>query len=135
MNGSRTLIKHLSCKCICNVDGRNCSSNQKWNNDNWCDGKNPKQHRAYEKYCIWNPATWSCENGKYVRSTIDDSLITCHKIIDASAKSRDKTTKCTSAKTVLTNFNGKKVTCKTKIIYILLTFLLITITLLIALSI
>ena len=38
-------------------------------------------------------------------------------------------------KTIPTNFNEKKVTCKTQSFYILLTFLLITITLLIAVSI
>ena len=25
-----------------------------------------KKHNVCEKYCIWNPATCSCENGKYV---------------------------------------------------------------------
>ena len=30
---SKTLTKHMSCECKCKVDGRNCSSGQKWNND------------------------------------------------------------------------------------------------------
>ena len=29
-----------------------------------------------EKYYIWNPATFSSENGKYLGSIIDDSVIT-----------------------------------------------------------
>ena len=41
---------------------------------------------------VWNPATCSRKNGKYVRSTTPNSVITCDKIIDM--------TKCTSRKTV-----------------------------------
>ena len=29
---SKTLTKHISCKCDCKLDGRKCNSNQKWNN-------------------------------------------------------------------------------------------------------
>ena len=66
-----------------------------------------------QKTYIWNPATCSCENGKYLASIIDDSVITCDKIIGA-----EKT------KTVPTNFNKKNITCKTQTFYILLAFLL-----------
>ena len=52
---------------------------------------------------------------------MDDSVITCDKII----KSYDEKTK-----TIPTNFNEKKATCKTQNFYILLAFLLITIALL-----
>ena len=34
------------------------------------------------KNYIWNPATCSCENGKYVGSIIDDTVITCDEIIE-----------------------------------------------------
>ena len=34
------------------------------------------------KYYIWNPATCSCENGKYLASIIDDSVIMCYEIIE-----------------------------------------------------
>ena len=61
---------------------------------------------------------------------MDDSVITCDKIIDAAAKSYDEETK-----TIRTNFNENKATCKKQICYILLAFLLIIIALLIALSI
>ena len=74
-----------------------------------------------EKDYIWNPATSSCENDKYLASIVDDSLITCDDLY--------------RKKEVTTSFNEKKMTCKTKNFYILLTFLLITITLLIAISI
>ena len=59
---------------------------------------------------IWNPAICCCENGKYLGSIIDDSLITCDEIVDAEAKSNDKETK-----TVSKNFNKIKQTAKHKI--------------------
>ena len=34
-----------------------------------------------EKCYIWNPATCNCENGKYLESIMDDSVITCDEII------------------------------------------------------
>ena len=38
-----------------------------------------------KKNYIWNPTTCSCENGKYLASIIDNSVITCDEIIDAEA--------------------------------------------------
>ena len=70
---------------------------------------------------IWNLATCNCENGKYLASIIYNSVITCDEIVEET-------------KTIPTNFD-KKITCKTKKLYNLLTFLLITIALLIAVSI
>ena len=63
-----------------------------------------------------NPAGCNCENGKYLASVMDKVI--CNEIIDVKE----------------TNFNEKNITCKTQSFYILLTFLLITITLLIAVS-
>ena len=57
---------------------------------------------------------------------MDDSMITCDEVI----KSYDE-----EIKTIPKNFNEKKAICKTQNFYILLAFLLITITLLIAVSI
>ena len=73
---------------------------------------------------IWNPATCSCENVKYL------ARIACDKIIDAKAKSYNE-----ESKTNKTYFNGKNAICKTKRSYNLLVFLLITIELFIAVSI
>ena len=56
---------------------------------------------------------------------MDDSGIMCDEVI----KSCDE-----EIKTIPTNFNEKNITCKTQSFYILLTFLLITTTLLIAVS-
>ena len=53
---------------------------------------------------IWNPATCSCENGKYLASIMNDSVITCDEIIE-------------EPKTVPTSFNEKNATCKTKKLY------------------
>ena len=68
----------------------------------------------------------SCENGKYLASITDDSVIACDEVIE----SNDEETK-----TISTNFNEKKATCKTQNLYILLSFLLITRAFLIAVSI
>ena len=85
--------------------------------------KNPKKiFSCVQKNYIWNPAIYSCENGKYSATTINDSVITYDEIIKET-------------KTVSTNFNDKNATCKTKSFHILLSFLLITIALLIAVSI
>ena len=36
-----------------------------------------------EKDYVWNPVTWSSENGKYLASIIDDSVITCNEITES----------------------------------------------------
>ena len=132
VNESKTLTMHISCECKCRFDGRNCDSNEKWNNDKcWCECK---KHHIWEKDSICNPATCSCENRKYLTSIMDDSVITCDEVIesydeDAEAKSFDKT------KTITTNFDEKKVTCKSQNFYILLALLLTNIVLLIVVSI
>ena len=67
-NESRTLTKHISCKCECNFHSEKCNSNQKWDNNKcWCECKNPKEHRVLKKSYIWNPPTCSCKNSKYVK--------------------------------------------------------------------
>ena len=33
INESKTLTKHVSCKCKCRFDGRKCNSDQWWNNN------------------------------------------------------------------------------------------------------
>ena len=71
---------------------------------------NLKEHHVCEKDYDWNTATCSCKNGKYLGSIIDDSVVTCDEIKE-------------TAKNTSTSF------------YILLTVLLISIALLIAVSI
>ena len=61
----------------------------------------PKKHICEKDY-IWNPATCSCKNGKYLASIIDNSVIMCDEIMDAKSKSNNKETK-----TVSTNLSTK----------------------------
>ena len=75
-----------------------------------------------KKYYIWNLAACSCENGKYLASIIDHSVITCDEIIEEETK------------TVTKNFNEKNGICKTKNLFILRAFLSITIAFMIYVS-
>ena len=95
INELKTLTKHISYECKCKFDSRKCNSNQKWNN-NQCRYK-CKKHHIYKTSYIWNPATCSCKNGKYLASVISKSVISCDESIDAI-----------ETKTVATNLNEKK---------------------------
>ena len=55
-----------------------------------------------KKNCIWNLATCSCENGKYLASIMDNLAITCNEIVEEEIK------------TVTTSFNERKAIYKTK---------------------
>ena len=74
------------------------------------------------KNVIFGILHYICEDGKYLTTIFNNSVIMCDDIIDET-------------KTVLTNFNEKKATCKTQNFYILLGFLLITNVYLLAVSI
>ena len=135
INESKKLKKHISCECKCTFDERKYNSDQWWNNDKCRCGCN--KHDVCEKDYVWNPATCSCENGKYLTSIMDDSAIICDEVIesydedaDAEAKLNDEAKSYDEI-----NFNEKKVICKTQNFCILLTLLLIIIILLIAVSI
>ena len=104
---SKTLTKHISCKCKCKFDGRKCNLKQNWYNGKYRWGcENLEKHRVCEKDYIWNPATCSCENGKYIANIIDDSVITCDEIIGETTTTPAKTT---STKTFPTNFNEQSI--------------------------
>ena len=49
-----------------------------------------------------SPATCNCENGKYLASIMDDSVITCNEVIE---------TYHGEIKTIPTNCNEKNMTC------------------------
>ena len=118
INELKTLTKHISSACKCKFDERKCNSDHWWNKDKcWCKCK--KNHICEKDY-IWNPSICIWENGKYLASIMDDSVITCDEIIE---------------EIVLTNFNEKKATCKTQSFYISLAFLSIIIASFIAVSI
>ena len=57
---------------------------------------------------VWNPATYNCENGKYLASIMDDSVITCDEVL----KSYDE-----EIKTIPITFNEKSITCKIQTTY------------------
>ena len=103
---SRTLTKHISCKCECKFDGRKNDLNQKWNNNNFrCKSKKLEEYRVCQKVYFWDSATRNCENGKYARSAMVDSVIACDKII---AEAKNIPTKSTSTKAVLSRSNSIK---------------------------
>ena len=89
-------------------------------------GYERKKRYVCEKDYIWNKVTYSCKNGKYLASTMDDPAITCDEIIESFEE---------ETKAISTNFNEKRATCKTQNFYILLAFLLISISLMIPVSI
>ena len=66
---------------------------------------------ACAKNSISNPSTFICKNGEYLASTIVDSVITCHEIIDA-ADSVSTNISCTvpmnAANVATTNGDGKR---------------------------
>ena len=54
INKSRTLTKHVSCKCAFKLGSKKSNFNQKWNNDKcWCECKNQKEHSACKKITFW----------------------------------------------------------------------------------
>ena len=112
INESKTLTKDISSEGNCRFDGTKSNSNQWWNNDK-CRCECKKVH-VYEKGCVWNPAKFNCENGKYLTSIIDYSAV----IFDDVIESYDEEI----------NLNENKAICKTQSFYILPAFLLITIT-------
>ena len=91
-----------------------------------------KKKNVCEKGYIQYPATCSCQNGRYRKSVTDDSLIGCDEIMEMR---KSKMTKAAPAESILTNFNKKKVICKTKNLFTLLAILLTAMTLSIAISI
>ena len=90
--------------------------------------QNSKKNCVWKSY-IWDPAKYANgKNDKNWGSTIDNSFV-CDEIIETTKSILKRTvlTKSTS-----TNFNRKKIINKMKNLYILLTFLVITMELLIA---
>ena len=68
--------------------------------------KSKKKH-VCKKDDTWNPSTCTFENGEYLASIINDSAITYDEIIEATITNPTKTV---PTKSILTNFNEKKVT-------------------------
>ena len=82
---------------------------------------------------MWNPPTSSCKNGKYLANIMDDLVIMCYKIIDAATEAKS------GGEAKLKNKETKNILkiklMKQKVsLFILLTFSLIEIALLAAVS-
>ena len=91
INESKTLTKHISCKSKCKFD---VNSSQWWNGDKCrCECKNI---HVCEKSYLSNPAACNSENGKYLATIMDDTIIICDEVI----KSYDE-----QIKNIPTNFN------------------------------
>ena len=90
----------------CRYDGRKCNSDQ-WQNNNTYRCECKRRHVCQKSY-VWNPSTCNGENGKYLASIMDNSMITCHEVIEPYEGEK--------------NFNETKETCKMQNIYILITF-------------
>ena len=72
INEAKTVIKHILCDCKCKFDSANCNSSQTWNNDK-CQCECKKYHTCKKDYS-YNPSTYICENGKYLKSIPDTSV-------------------------------------------------------------
>ena len=82
---------------------------------------------------MWNPPTCSCKYGKYLANIMDDLVIMCYKIIDAATEAKS------GGEAKLKNKETKNILkiklMKQKVsLFILLTFSLIEIALLAAVS-
>ena len=89
---------NVSCECKCRFDGKECNWNQWWNNDKCrCECK---KIYVCEKDHVWNHATCDCENGKYLASIMDDSMIICDKVINSDDE---------EIETIPINFNEKNI--------------------------
>ena len=112
INESTTLSTHLSCECKCRSNGKNVIQINFGITINV--NMSVKNDVYLKKDYIWNPSTCNSENGKYVANIMGDSGISCDEIIELLVK---------------------KATFKTQNFYILVTFLLIAVVLLIAVNI
>ena len=78
-----------------------------WNNNKCQCGC--KKHHISEKDYIWNTASCTCENVKYLASTIDDAVRLCDKIVEET-------------KSVPINLNKKCSLQNTKFLYFICIF-------------
>ena len=71
-------------ECKYKLDGKKYNSNEIQNSSKCsCECK---KHHIYEKDYIWDPASYSCKNDKYLASIIYNSVTTFDQIIDAEKK-------------------------------------------------
>ena len=98
------ITTYISCKCKWKFDSKENNSNQIWNNNKFRYECKSSIKNVCEKSNIWNPATCSCENGKYLGSIIDNSVVS-GEIIETT---KNILTKTAPTKGIPTNSNEKK---------------------------
>ena len=92
INESKTLTKHMSC-------------------ESRCECKDLKEHHVREKSYCWNPTICTCKNGEYLARTIDNSVITHDKVINAEDSVSTNVSKNVTS-TASIHFRNKKVRYK-----------------------
>ena len=124
---AKTMVKHTPSDCKCKFNSTTCNLNQKWSNNDAFQCEYKKYHKCKKDYS-WNSYTCICENGKYLKSIADTSVIPCDEIkyvMDIVSTNVAKTIPINVTNTVPTNFHKKpryKMDC-----YILHTVLLVII--------
>ena len=122
------MVKHISFDCKCKFNSTTCDSNQNWNNETCqCECKN---YRSCKNDYGCNPSISICENGKYLKSIVDDLKIVSDEfmyVVDVVSTNVRDTMAINTKSAVLINHDYKKVRYKTD--YILLAFLLVIIVL------
>ena len=75
---AKTLIKHILCDCKIKINGTKCNLNLKCNNDK-SQSECEKYHTCKKDYSC-NPSTYNCENRRYSKSIVNNSVILCDEI-------------------------------------------------------
>ena len=80
INELKTLTKDISDECKCKFDGTNVILT---NGGITINVDVSVKNIICEKDYVWNTAKCICENGKYLASIMDDSVITCDEVIES----------------------------------------------------
>ena len=66
VNGTRHIIWHKTCNCICRLTGNVCNNKQRWNDDKCrCESKEDLIDKIIcDEGYIWNPSNCECECDK-----------------------------------------------------------------------
>ena len=102
INGTRKLVWHETCKCICRLASATCNDQQDWNKNKCvCKCKEDLVSKLVcDKGYMWNPGTCACECDKYCevgqyldysgcvcrKKLIDDLIEQCTSVVDMEIK-------------------------------------------------
>ena len=93
----KTLVKHASYDCKCKFENTACNSNQ--NGIMKSANVSAKSYGMCKKDYDWNPSTYICENGRYLKHIADTSVIASNKFMNAA-----DTVSTNATNTIPTNF-------------------------------